>query len=114
MSSRQTKLAGAAALIGIAALIGFGADVKPATAATPHVAVLQAALYGGFIPVGHHDNHDWRWHRDHDNNRGRQEDYHRFNDHHDNHGGDRNRGDSHDSNRNHDDHNGNSHHDDNN
>ena len=65
MSSRQTKLAGAAALVGIAALIGFGAGVKPAIAATPHVAVPQVALYGGYIVIGHHD---WRWHRDHDRN----------------------------------------------
>ena len=76
MTNRQTFKAGASAVLGIAALIGLGAAVKPASAATllrVSPAVQSTHIYDndGFnwsvtIGGGDRDDHDWRWHRDHD------------------------------------------------
>ena len=76
MTNRQTFKAGAVAVLGIAALIGVGAAVKPASAATllrVSPAVQSTHIYDNDdfdwsvrIGSGDRDDHDWRWHRDHD------------------------------------------------
>ena len=58
MNYKQTKLAGAAAIVGMAMAVGFGTGIRPAAAVTLHASVPHVSIMD--------DDHDWRWHRDHD------------------------------------------------